>query len=223
MAKFCGNCGKQLEDDAKICGYCGNYEEEQHVKKKIISSHTVKIIKRICILCIIFGVIIAAGTISLKTFWYMTGCEKPLNEFVSYMNDYDIDKLISVSSEIGMKNDSIYNYEDQISSDISSRLDGYEESVGHDLKISCRITDTYYLAERKLQEFRKSVNNKYDYDTDGITDVAVVDITIVAKGSEGESETNSGKAYVIKEDGAWKIYLGYVDDSFESNAFSILY
>ena len=23
MAKFCGNCGTQLEDNAKICGKCG--------------------------------------------------------------------------------------------------------------------------------------------------------------------------------------------------------
>lgn len=23
MAKFCGNCGARLEDDAKICGKCG--------------------------------------------------------------------------------------------------------------------------------------------------------------------------------------------------------
>ena len=23
MAKFCGNCGTQLEDNAKICGQCG--------------------------------------------------------------------------------------------------------------------------------------------------------------------------------------------------------
>lgn len=23
MSKFCGNCGMQLEDDAKVCGYCG--------------------------------------------------------------------------------------------------------------------------------------------------------------------------------------------------------
>ncbi len=23
MAKFCGNCGAQMEDSAKVCGYCG--------------------------------------------------------------------------------------------------------------------------------------------------------------------------------------------------------
>lgn len=23
MARFCGNCGAQLDDDAKVCGQCG--------------------------------------------------------------------------------------------------------------------------------------------------------------------------------------------------------
>lgn len=27
MAKFCGNCGARLEDDAKICGKCGTSVE----------------------------------------------------------------------------------------------------------------------------------------------------------------------------------------------------
>ena len=27
MAKFCGNCGARLEDDAKICGTCGTSVE----------------------------------------------------------------------------------------------------------------------------------------------------------------------------------------------------
>ena len=61
----------------------------------------------------------------------MNSYEKTINEFVSAMSDYDIDKLISVSSEIGMTNNSIYNYDEKISSRISLMLDGYELSSGH--------------------------------------------------------------------------------------------
>ena len=32
MARFCGNCGKPLEEGAKVCGYCGTPVDENSVR-----------------------------------------------------------------------------------------------------------------------------------------------------------------------------------------------
>ena len=223
MAKFCGNCGTQLDDDARVCGCCGTPVDGEKVKTKTINPGTKKKIKTIGILSLMGIVVLIAGIITFNTISYMNGYEKPIKEFVSAMSDFDIDKLLTVSSEIGMTDDSMYDIDEELSSVISSVLDNYEFSVGYDVKLDCEVTESYILPERKYLELTNYIEEMYYYDTSYINDIAYAKVDIIAKGVDGEKTFSDQNVYVIKEDGKWGVYLGNVNLSNSYNSFNYIY
>lgn len=223
MAKFCGNCGTQLDDDARVCGCCGTPVDGEKVKTKTINPGIKKKIKTIGILSLMGIVVLIAGIITFNTISYMNGYEKPIKEFVSAMSDFDIDKLLTVSSEIGMTDDSMYDIDEKLSSVISSVLDNYELSVGYDVKLDCKVTESYILPERKYLEFINYIEEMYYYDTSYINDIVYAKVDIIAKGVDGEKTFSDQNVYVIKEDGKWGVYLGNVNLSNSYNSFNYIY
>ena len=136
MAKFCGNCGARLEDDAKICGKCGtpvegvttsipglkvtDPEKQKKVKK------TFKLVAGLMVLLIVAG--IAFNVVS-----QYTGYNGLMRKVMAAYEKYDIDTLISLSSNM-------YYYGDEDSveyyfeSKVGENLDSFEASVGHNYK-----------------------------------------------------------------------------------------
>ena len=103
MAKFCGNCGTQLDDNAKICGNCGtpltsakttnasipgvgdDPEKKEKAKKKMTMF--------LGIAAVIIVVIIALSAI-ISSSGYKGTVRKIMNAY----KDYDVDKIVSMSS-----------------------------------------------------------------------------------------------------------------------------
>ena len=141
MAKFCGNCGARLEDDAKICGKCGtpvegvttsipglkvtDPEKQKKVKK------TFKLVAGLMVLLIVAG--IAFNVVS-----QYTGYNGLMRKVMAAYEKYDIDTLISLSSNM-------YYYGDEDSveyyfeSKVGENLDSFEASVGHNYKLSYKV------------------------------------------------------------------------------------
>lgn len=71
MAKFCGNCGTQLEDNAKICGQCGTpldgtssnipglkvVDPEKKEKMKKVGKRIVALVALVIVAVIAFNVV----------------------------------------------------------------------------------------------------------------------------------------------------------------------
>lgn len=208
MANFCGNCGMQLEDDARVCGNCGTPYEGDVEKSTGIAPQTKKTIKKIAILSVIGAVVIVIGIISINVISYMTGYERTINTYCEAINEYDVDKALSVVSEAGMSLDTTVDYDKAFASMISSMLDSYESQVGHDAKVSLNIVDSYKLNDRKFQNFITMLENTYKYDTSGISEIQCVSIKTTITGSNSSKTLNTSDAYLFKENGKWLIYSG---------------
>lgn len=208
MAKFCGNCGMQLEDDARVCGNCGTpYAGDEETKAGIAPS-TKKKIKKIVILSAIAIAVIIIGIISINVISYMTGFERTINTYCEAINEYDVDKALSVMSEAGMPTDTTIDYDKVFEKAMSSMLDSYESQVGHDAKVSFNIVDSYKLSDRKFQNFITMLEDTYKYDTSDISEIQCVSVKTIITGARSSKTLSTNDLYLLKENGKWLIYGG---------------
>ena len=207
MAKFCGNCGARLEDDAKICGKGGTSVEgvttsipglkvtDPEKQKKV--KKTFKLVAGLMVLLIVAG--IAFNVVS-----QYTGYNGLLRKVMAAYEKYDIDTLISLSSNM-------YYYGDEDSveyyfeSKVGENLDSFEASVGHNYKLSYKVNETYAMSERKENDLLDDIENAYmDFDISKIKKVVVADLTLTAK--QGNKSTNRDMNIVMtKENGSWRL------------------
>lgn len=210
MAKFCGNCGAELADDAKVCGQCGTPLESG------LNSHTVKIVdpekqaktkKRIKLGLGAVALIIVA-VISVNIISSFTGSNGLLKKVMNAYAKYDVDALVAVSSDMYY-----YGYEDFVEyyfeNSIGNDLDYFESYVGHNYKLNYEIQEVYTLSGRKLDTILDTIKSSYpDFDTDIIAQVKAADIKVTAK--EGKSSVSkSVQVTMTKENGKWKLL--YID------------
>lgn len=208
MAKFCGNCGMQLEDDARVCGKCGTPYESNEVPSSGMSPQTKKKIKKIAILSAIGVVVIIIGIISINIFSYMTGYERTIDTYFQAINEYNVDKALCVVSEAGMSLNTSVDYDKTFSNMISNMLDSYESQVGHDPKVSYEIVDSYKLSDRKYQNFLTMLEDNYKYDTGDINEIVCVNVKPIITGSRSSKTLSVEEMYILKEKGKWLIYTG---------------
>ena len=63
MSKFCGNCGKMLDDDVKVCGYCGtpaitpNVNPMNNTTKQSSGKLKKIVVSMIAVVAIVVGII----------------------------------------------------------------------------------------------------------------------------------------------------------------------
>lgn len=223
MAKFCGNCGNQLNDNDRVCGNCGmpcqnlpvvqQYAGVPAVKKQM-NPKTKKRIKLIAILSGVLIVLIIVAVIAFNIISENTGYKGTLNKAMDAFEKYDIDTLISMTSDISFGSMDATDIEKYISRTVSAKLDQYEKEAGHDMDLSYEITDSYKLSERKFKEFLDYAEDYYHYDTSDISEIMVVNLKVTAKGSKGEDTFNSNDLYLVKERDSWYLFYGNVGTSY---------
>lgn len=209
MARFCSNCGAQLEDEDKVCGNCGQACSKigggalnQGKKKKDRSGK--KRVKGKTIFILIVLLIVLA--IVVKIVSSFIGYRGVLRKTMKAFEDYDMDTLEFLASDINQCGMFGEDTEDYFSNIVSEQLDLYESTVGHDLKISYEVNEIYELPERKLEKMFENLEKEYDYDTSGIEKVMVVDMTITTKGSKKTENWGKDTLLLLKENGEWQVY-----------------
>ncbi|MGN1433219.1 MAG: zinc ribbon domain-containing protein [Ruminococcus sp.] len=224
MPKFCGNCGAKMDDDARICGNCGtpyagNSDDKPVKPVKIsgvnsMSEEKKKKIKLIAKLATAAIVVIIVAVIAVNIISSFTGYKGAINKAMNAFENYDIETLMSMTSDIGFGNLDATTMENSISNAVSSQLDAYENVVGHDMSISYEIEDSYKLSERKYQEFLKYAENSYNYDTSDISEIVLAKLKINTKGSLGETSYTVNDLYLIKERDKWYLFRGYIGTNY---------
>lgn len=224
MSKFCGNCGSKMDDDARICGNCGtpyagnsDYKPVKQVKISGVNSMSPKKKKKIKLIAKLSTaaiVLIIVSVIAINIISSFTGYKGAINKAMNAFKNYDIETLMSLSSDIGFVGMETTAIEDSISKSVSSQLDSYETVAGHDMDISYEIEDSYKLSDRKYQEFLKYVENSYNYDTSDIAEIVLAKIKINAKGSFGETSYTVNDLYLIKERNKWYLFKGYIGTNY---------
>lgn len=210
MAKFCGNCGAQMEDNAKVCGNCGtpfgaatqvtgvhivDLEKKKKLKRKI---------KKISMICVSVVCLILAIVIAINVITSFSGYNGLLRKVLAAYEDYNVDALISMSSDIYY-----YGSEDfaeiYFENAVGYGLDYFESAVGHSYKLSYEIGETYTLSNRNFQSLLDNISRMYaEFDTSIIDKVAVAQITVTAK-QGNHSADRELKVTMSKEAGTWKV------------------
>lgn len=208
MARFCGNCGAQLEDDARVCGQCGTPIDENTGNvpglKVIDPEQKMKMMKKVKG-GIALAIVVVAVIAVIKIISGFTGTNGLVRKVMTAYKKYDIDTIVSFSSDIYYYND----YEDYVDEyfeyAVGKNIDSFESSVGHSYKMSYEVEEIYDLSQRKQDEILKNIEDMHpDFDVDIISKIAVADVKVTAKqGSKTVSKTV--KITMSKEGSTWKL------------------
>lgn len=205
MARFCGNCGAQLDDDAKVCGQCGTPIDGNVPGLKIVDPEKKKKMMKKVKGVIALAIVVVIAVVVVKIISGFTGTNGLVRKIMVAYGKYDIDTIVSLSSDTYYYND----YEDYVDEyfeyAVGNNIDSFESSVGHSYKMSYEVDEIYDLSQRKQDEILKSIEYAYpDFDVDIISKIAVADVTVTAKqGSKSVSRTV--KITMSKEGNTWKL------------------
>lgn len=214
MSKFCGNCGSAVDDNAKVCGNCETPlstnnkivskipgVQYENPEKKAKATKKIKIILGLAVLAIVAVIVfnIVSGFVGYKG---------AVHNIMNAYKDYDIDTIVSMSSDYYycMTDE---NYVEKYFGDIISEdLDDFEENSGHNYKFSYEITDSYKMAEHKLDDLLDSLSSYEEFDADIIEKVMVIEIEVTAK-SKRNTYNKDLTLTLTKENGSWKLLYLY--------------
>ena len=217
MSKFCGNCGAQLDDSARVCGYCGvafgnepvntsntsipgvvsEADKEKAAKTKKLIKTGATAVAAIIVLSIVISIISS-----------FTGYKGVVRKVVNAFEDYDMNTLCSYASSLSYYGDDVEYSEEYFEEMVSSKLDYYEEELGHNLKMSFEITDSYKLDDRNRDDLFDDLEDSGVY-VGNISTIRMVELELEIKGSRRTSTYTVDDLLLVKENGKWKVlYLG---------------
>lgn len=206
MAKFCGNCGAELDDNAKVCGQCGTPVDgnTKAPAVKIIDPEKKKKAKKAAKLIIALVALVAVAAIAINVVSNFTGYNGLLRKVMTAYKGYDIDTLISLSSDVYYYGEDDYA-ENYFEYHVGEVLDSFESSVGHSYQLSYDVNETYTMSERKMKETLEEIEYTYsDFDVSTIEKIVVSDLTVTAK--QGSKSVNRDLNIIMsKENGTWKL------------------
>lgn len=207
MARYCGNCGAMLDDDARVCGWCGTpvdgadagfrapKPENPEAKKKT---------KKLVIGILVAVVLIAAAIAALKIVTQYTGYRGFTRKVMAEFVDYDIEELVDMSSDIFFFSDDDDWTEFYFENQVGPKLDQLEEKVGHSYHTSYKIKDAYVVSERKMDDILDQAISDSDFDPESITKIAISEVVLTAK--QGKTSYNQNIEIIMtKEDGQWRL------------------
>lgn len=208
MAKFCGNCGAQLDDDARVCGQCGTPIDGNQSNipglKVVNPEEKKKQMKKVKIVIAIVIVVVIA-IIGVKITLNFTGTNGFVRNVMKAYKEYDIDALVNLSSEMYYYSDYDNYVDEYFENSVGSNIDSFESSVGHSYKMSYKIEEIYDLSQRKQDEMIKDIEYLYpEFDVDTISKISVANVKVTAK--QGSKSANKNvKITMSKEGKKWKL------------------
>ena len=207
MAKFCGNCGTQLEDNAKICGQCGTPLDGTSSNipgLKVVDPEKKKKMKKVGKRIVALVALVIVAVIAFNVVSQFTGYSGLLRKVMAAYEKYDIDTLISLSSDIYFYGDEDW-VENYFEYNVGDDLDSFESAVGHSYKLSYEVIETYKLSNRNFQSMLDDIAWSYkDFDHSVIEEIVVAKVNVTA--TQGKrSVDREVEITMTKENGNWKV------------------
>lgn len=216
MAKFCSNCGAQMEDADKVCGMCGTPVAGATVAATPVAapaSNDTKKKGNNKLIGLVVAVIVAivAIVVVVNILGNFTGYKGTLNKMTKALKNDDMDVLEDLASSLS---DEMYeswygdDYEERYEDTVSNVLDKYEDEVGNIKKITYEISDETELSDRKMEDLEEAMIENYDMDVSGLKKIVKIDLKITVKGAKKSATYNVHDLIMVKESGGWKIFYG---------------
>ena len=154
---------------------------------------------------IVLAVVIFIAVVGIRIARNFTGTNGLVRKVMAAYEKYDIDTIVSLSSDMYYYDDNENYVEEYFEYAVGRNIDNFESSVGHSYKMSYEVEEIYDLSQRKQDEMLKNIEYSYpDFDVDVINKIAVADVKITAKqGSKSVNKTV--KITMSKEGKTWKL------------------
>lgn len=200
-----------MDDNAKICGRCGTPVDGNITTSsvKIVDPEKEKKNKKIFKLAVALILVMAIALTTFNVVSKFTGYNGLIRKVMAAYETYDIDTLVSFSSDIYYYGEEDY-VEDYFENIVGTTLDSFELSVGHNYQMSYEIKETYTISERKTNEILEGIEYSYpDFDVSIIKELVAFDITVTAK-QGSKLDDRDLNVTMSKEKGSWKLlYIEY--------------
>ena len=228
MAKFCPNCGSQMQDEDKVCGQCGTFVDSGAVSntgytatiptqgtnvnpnfntRNVEQSKNAKVGK-IAVLAVaaLVGLLVILGI--SKIVGNNTGYKGTLNKYCKAVKDYDVETMESIVSPLMEDESYYYNYdlEELLEKSLKTLTSQIEDKVGDIKKIEYEIDKSKTLSKSKLETMLDQYETKYNSDVSDVKEVMDVELKLKVKGSD-KNATFPVSLYLVKQKGGWKILL----------------
>lgn len=127
--------------------------------------------------------------------------------YYSAVEETDIEKGIAVLNEgvLSYYRKAGKEMENNMKAELTEELAKYEEDYGENIKFEFSVTEQFDMPEEKMADIIEAYTDSYNIDASGIEKGIVVKFDITVKGDRYEND-GTGTAYIIKENGQWKIY-----------------
>ena len=228
MAKFCSNCGAQMQDEDKVCGQCGTFVDSGtasntgytatipvaapngYVNNNTRNTELSKNAKvgKIVVLSVValLGLLMVFGL--SKIIGNNTGYKGTLNKYCKAVKDYDVEVMESIVSPLAEDESYYYGYdlEERLDKSLDGQISLIEDKVGDIKKVEYEISKSKTLSKSKLEELLSQYETKFNSDVSDIKEVMDVDLKLKVKGSN-KNATFPVSLYLIKQKGGWKILL----------------
>lgn len=225
---YCGKCGSKVDNGVVFCPNCGEkligeYIVKNSKDRKPTKHNSGKLIK--IIIPIVLVVIIA--TLAIVLIHNHNSYEKVVEDFYKAVETQDIKLMKSTLSQYWLDYQTAdYNTDEYLNDDIENIIEDVIDGAdcGDNIEIlSCTITGEKKATKDDLIALKDNIYDWYAYYVYGedefnssVKDACVVTVRVKVKGDEG-ADMFTSKMLVIKENGKWKITVGYLDNSFYEN------
>lgn len=229
MAKFCGNCGAQSDDNAKMCGNCGApFAESKSGAGNILSKipgvndlnikpeqkeQIVKIAKiavpaaaaLVVVLILIFGIIVPN-----------TGAQKAVKDYFKAFQKGEAATIVEyLPAAASAYLDEDEDIKDGVKEAVDLSIENLNDKYGEGFKFKVKNVEKEKLDEDDLDDVRDAYDelsdmlDKYSednsFETPEIKSGYKFEFELVLKGDKRD-KTEDCEITMIKEDGKWVIY-----------------
>lgn len=209
MSRFCGNCGAQAEDNARVCGYCGvTLSENGGAQKTNVASMNLDSEKQnnifklaslavVAFISLIIVINIISGFVGVKG-----AARKIMNAY----RDYDIDTLLEMTSDFKYAQADFMgtSLEKSYENRLDNKFEYFENRVGRDYKMKYKIVDSSKLPEYRTDDLYDAIAELDDFDIGTISKIMIVEIEVTAKGKSIDKVEN-WELVLAKENGKWRM------------------
>ena len=207
MSKFCGNCGAQMDDSARVCGNCGTpfsgaAPVSGSARTQFRSPAAKEKNKKILTIAGGAAAALVVLIIVIKILTTFTGYNGAVRKVMKAYEKYDIDTLASMSSDYLYMDNGDY-VDDYFESILKSDYANFDDEVGHNYKLSYTVKETYKIPEYELSGYRNYADY-HGFDIEDFESIKISEISVTAKGSG--SKTITIRLALIKESHSWKIF-----------------
>lgn len=213
MSKFCGKCGSQLDDDARVCGQCGNVvSEEVPTNNSGYSSTRKKGSKKIIIGIVATVVVITVAIIVIMNIIGSNSYKAVIDTYInSSLKTADATAVMELFPDeflsYALKEENMSRREaaDELQEQLDNAVDMID-SYCDDWSVSYEITDTHDSSKADIKLLSEDCEDLYGFTVSDEKEVTV-EVSVSANvDGEIKDQTQDMDITLIKVGNSWYLW-----------------